>query len=87
MSNLNLSNFNFERWVFDDILPTINHTGGYVQHGKEEKFINNYFSNLSWQTKKMIIRDLERKNCEFTDKILSNNKVLTKLKKDMVKYE
>ena len=34
----------FERWIFDDILPTIRRTGGYVSN--EEMFIENYLPFL-----------------------------------------
>ncbi|MFR9036015.1 MAG: Bro-N domain-containing protein [Ruminococcus sp.] len=30
----------FESWIFDDVLPTIRRTGGYVSN--EEMFIENY---------------------------------------------
>lgn len=34
----------FESWIFDDVLPTIRRTGGYVS--SEEKFIENYLPFL-----------------------------------------
>ena len=34
----------FERWIFDDVLPTIRRTGGYVSN--EEMFIENYLPFL-----------------------------------------
>lgn len=34
----------FERWIFDEVLPTIRHTGGYVAN--EDMFIENYLPFL-----------------------------------------
>ena len=34
----------FERWVFDDVLPTIRHTGGYVDD--DELFYNGTLANM-----------------------------------------
>ncbi len=34
----------FESWIFDEILPQINHTGGYVSN--EDMFIENYLPFL-----------------------------------------
>ena len=45
----------FERWVFDDVLPTIRSTGGYVNN--HELFVDEYFSGLDL-TQKTILSNL-----------------------------
>lgn len=41
----------FESWIFDDVLPTIRRTGGYVSN--EEMFIENYLPFLDEQYKNL----------------------------------
>ncbi|MBO8183637.1 MAG: phage antirepressor KilAC domain-containing protein [Archaeoglobus sp.] len=50
----------FERWIFDDVLPTLRKTGGYVIQGREEEFIDKYFPVLSEETKKAMVKDLQK---------------------------
>lgn len=50
----------FRKWVTNDVLPTINRTGGYVNN--TDRFTENYFSNLSEATKELIKNELENKN-------------------------
>nr|DAT54011.1 MAG TPA: repressor domain protein [Caudoviricetes sp.] len=50
----------FESWVFDEVLPTIRKTGGYVVEGREEEFIDIYFPTLSEETKVAMVKDLQR---------------------------
>ena len=59
----------FKHWVTSEVLPKIRQTGGYVQLGREEEFTNNYFKNLSSETKKMILKDLKNKKLELTNEI------------------
>lgn len=47
----------FERWVFDDVLPTIRKTGGYVSN--ENMFINTYLPFADEQTKMLFKSTLE----------------------------
>lgn len=47
----------FERWVFDEVLPTIRKTGGYVAN--EDMFINTYLPFADEQTKLMFRGVLE----------------------------
>lgn len=47
----------FESWVFDEVLPTIRKTGGYVAN--EDSFINTYLPNADEQTKLMFKSQLE----------------------------
>ena len=41
----------FERWVFEEVLPTIRKTGGYVND--ENAFINTYLGHLDERTKQL----------------------------------
>ncbi|BAN62928.1 phage antirepressor Ant [Geobacillus thermoleovorans] len=53
----------FERWVFDEILPTIRKTGGYVAN--EDMFINTYLPFADDQTKMMfrgVLETVRRQN-------------------------
>ncbi|KHF30117.1 Phage antirepressor protein KilAC domain protein [Anoxybacillus sp. BCO1] len=53
----------FERWVFDEILPTIRKTGGYVAN--EDMFINTYLPFADEQTKMMfrgVLETVRRQN-------------------------
>lgn len=50
----------FERWMFDEVVPTIRKTGGYVVGGREEEFVDRYFPTLSEETKLMMVKDLQR---------------------------
>ena len=46
----------FESWIFDEVLVTINHTGGFV--ATEEFFVNSYFPNADERTKQFLIASL-----------------------------
>lgn len=80
----------FESWVFDEVLPTIRKTGGYVVEGREEEFIDIYFPTLSEETKKSMVKDLQgsvkelrkeikqlKPNADYTNKILQNKGLVT----------
>lgn len=45
----------FERWVFDEVLPSIRKNGGYI--GNADLMVNTYFSNLP-DDQKMVIKGL-----------------------------
>ena len=47
----------FERWIFDDVLPTIRQTGGYVAN--EDLFINTYLLYADENTKKLFKLNLQ----------------------------
>ena len=47
----------FEEWVFDEILPAIRKTGGYVNNA--EQFVDNYFPNSSKEVRAQLIQMLE----------------------------
>lgn len=46
----------FEKWIFDDVLPTIRKTGGYVSN--EDMFINTYLPYVDEQTKALFKTNL-----------------------------
>ena len=48
----------FKRWVTHEVIPTIRKTGGYVQAGREEEFIERYFPAFSDETKLIMVKDL-----------------------------
>ena len=52
----------FETWVFDEVLPIIRKTGGYVVEDREEEFIKLYFTNFSEETKLAMVLDLRNQN-------------------------
>ena len=47
----------FERWIFDDVLPTIRQTGGYVAN--EDLFINTYLPHADENTKTLFKLNLQ----------------------------
>ncbi len=59
---------NFEKWVMDEVLPTIRKTGGYINN--EELFINTYLPFADEQTKLLFGTTLEtvRKQNEIIKK-------------------
>ncbi len=50
----------FESWIFDEILPTIERTGAYIEEGREEEMIERYFPSISDGTKLLMIKDLQK---------------------------
>lgn len=76
----------FRKWVVEEVLPMINKTGGYVETDMEEEFVNNYFPDISDETKVLIIKDLRNNNeklkaenaelKEFYDTLLSTEGLL-----------
>lgn len=52
----------FRKWVTTEVLPTIRKTGGYVNN--EDKFVDNYFSNLAPDIKQILKKDLSNKILE-----------------------
>lgn len=77
----------FKHWVTSEVLPQIRQTGGYVQVEREEEFTNNYFQNLSNETKKMILKDLKSKKLELTKEIEEIVKKRDDLNKIIVQIE
>lgn len=50
----------FETWVFDEILPTIERTGAYFEFGREDEVIERYFSSFSDDVKLLMLKDLQK---------------------------
>lgn len=50
----------FETWAFDEILPTIERTGAYIEDGREEEMIERYFPSISDDVKLLMIKDLQK---------------------------
>ena len=48
----------FENWIFEEILPTIESTGAYVEPGRESEMIDKYFPSFSEETKEQMVKDL-----------------------------
>lgn len=55
----------FESWIFDEIMPTIEKTGAYIEPGQEQKMVNYYFSSLSSDLQGQIVNELMEKNKEL----------------------
>ena len=55
----------FESWIFDEIMPTIEKTGAYIEEGREQEMVNYYFSSLSQDLQGQIVNELMEKNKEL----------------------
>lgn len=55
----------FESWIFDEIMPTIEETGAYIEEGREQEMVNYYFSSLSSDLQGQIVNELIEKNKEL----------------------
>lgn len=81
----------FESWIFDDILPTIRRTGGYVNN--DDLFINTYLPFADDNTKLLFSTTLEtvRKQNELIkrqqDEILHKQEVINGLTDDVDIYK
>lgn len=70
----------FESWVFDEILPTIERTGAYIEEGREEEMIEHYFSSISDEVKLLMVKDLQ----ESVRKEKEKNKELQQFYDDLM---
>lgn len=57
----------FESWIFDEIMPTIEKTGAYIEEGREQEMVNYYFSSLSSDLQGQIVNELIKKNKELQE--------------------
>lgn len=71
----------FESWIFDEILPSIYRTGGYVAQGREEDFIKNYLDNFSPEVKEIMVQDLKKNSRELKAKLDVANKLLAEIER------
>lgn len=55
----------FESWIFDKIMPTIEKTGAYIEPGREKEMVSHYFSSLSSETQSVIVNELIQKTQEL----------------------
>lgn len=55
----------FESWIFEEVLPTIEKTGAFIED--EQKTVDYYFSSLSEETKVLIFNELQSKNKELQE--------------------
>lgn len=79
----------FESWIFDEILPTIEKTGAYIEQGREQEMVNYYFASLSPTLQGQIVNELMATNKELqtfyddlmnTDGLMSINTVAKELR-------
>ena len=64
----------FESWIFDEVLPTIRKTGGYIAN--PETIINTYFNTLDDNHKGLMLGFLQ--NAEINQKIIMEQNELIK---------
>lgn len=57
----------FESWIFDEILPIIENTGGYIEAGREEEMVSKYFPSFSKEIQTEMVNDLIRQNAELKE--------------------
>lgn len=55
----------FKKWLTDEVLPTIEKTGAYIEEGREQEMVNYYFSGLSPDLQSKIVNELIEKNKEL----------------------
>ena len=73
----------FENWIFDEILSTIERTGAYIEDGREEEMIERYFPSISDNVKLLMIKDLQKAVKEEQEK----NKELQQFYDDLMNTE
>lgn len=69
----------FKRWITTEILPSIRKTGAYMQEGREEEIVDNYFCDLDDETKISIVKQIKKKNQQLkkeNEKLLNENNQL-----------
>lgn len=57
----------FKKWISYEVLPIINHTGGYIESGREEEMVSKYFPSFSKETQTEMVNDLIRQNQELKE--------------------
>ena len=68
----------FQTIIADEVLPAIRKTGGYIQAGREEEFIDKIFPVLSDETKKAMVNDLQKSvramkpKADYYDKLIKS---------------
>ena len=59
----------FKKWLSNEVLPTIEKTGGYVETDREAEFIDKYFPSFTEETKLSMVQDLRKQNEEYKRQI------------------
>lgn len=59
----------FRKWVVEEVLPMINHSGGYIDPDMVDEFVENYFPDFSDETKLAMIKDVRKKNKEIQEEL------------------
>lgn len=70
----------FKKWLTNEVLPTIEKTGAYIEQGNEQKMVSYYFSSLSQETQGVIVNELIEKNKElqqFYDDLMSTEGLMS----------
>ena len=67
----------FRKWVTHEILPSIRKTGGFIQDGREEEMILNYFPSFSEDVKMAMLQDILRKKKEMEPKAESFDRFMS----------
>lgn len=70
----------FKKWLTNEVLPTIEKTGAYIESGNEQKMVSYYFSSLSSETQGVIVNELIEKNKElqqFYDDLMSTEGLMS----------
>lgn len=57
----------FQKWVTNEVLPTINKTGAYIEPGREMEMVDTYFTSFSEDTKKDMVKDLLAQNQQLQE--------------------
>ena len=81
----------FQNWIFDDVIPTIRKTGGYVNN--DELFIETYFSQVEESTKAMLratlatVREVNEKNRQLEQTIGVQSQQIAELQPKATYYD
>ena len=70
----------FESWIFEEILPSIEKTGAYIEPGREEEMITYYFPSFSKETQLEMVNDLIKQNKklkEFYDDLMNTENLMS----------
>lgn len=70
----------FESWIFDYVLPSIESTGAYIEEGREEEMVSRYFPSFSKDVQVEMVNDLIKQNRElkqFYDDLLSTENLMS----------
>ena len=81
----------FQNWIFDDVIPTIRKTGGYVNN--DELFIETYFSQVEESTKAMLratlatVREVNEKNRQLEQTVGVQSQQIAELQPKATYYD